>query len=154
MIVARHVLAMVLVAGVTLVAPAALAHAVGARIEAETAAVVIAFAYGDGAAIAFGEVTVTAPDGRVHQKGRADRQGRFAVAVPAGATDGEWIAEIDDGQGHQSRLAFTPDSPAEAVALRDLAVSVLGAVSVALLMLSLALLAMRDTRLHRPAKEP
>ena len=131
---------MVLAAGVTLVAPAAFAHAVGARIEPETAAVVIAFAYGDGEAIAFGDVTITAPDGRVHQKGRADRQGRFAVAVPPGATEAEWMAEIDDGQGHQSRLAFTPDSPAEAVARRDLAVNVLGALSVVLLMLSLALL--------------
>lgn len=134
----RLVCALVLAAGPALAAPAALAHSVGARIEAQPGAVVIAFAYGGGDPIAFGEVTVTAPDGRIHQKGRSDRAGRFAVAVPPG-TPGDWTVAIDDGQGHSSTLRFAAGAADRVALVQQRVAQGLGLVSLALLLATFGL---------------
>jgi nickel transport protein len=139
-----------LAATMLLAAHGAQAHSVGARVDPQGAAVVIAFAYGGGDPIAFGDVTVTAPDGRVHQKGRADRAGRFAVAIPPDAPPGDWTAQIDDGQGHQTRLRFAADSPARIAAIRDSTARGLGLVAVVLLLTNLVLVGLLAAR-RRPA---
>ena len=73
------------------------AHGVGWTREDSAATFALRFVYSSGEAMAFAAVSVSMPDGTVFQKGRADREGRFAF-VPNGP--GEWRVHADDGTGH------------------------------------------------------
>ncbi|MCU0802424.1 MAG: hypothetical protein MUD11_11735 [Rhodobacteraceae bacterium] len=98
--------AAVIVVGVAMAAPTASAHAVGWSIHPEEDAIVLSFTYGGGEPIAFAEVTITAPDGQVYQKGRADRAGKFAVVMPDDGINGDWTAAVVDGEGHSLTARF------------------------------------------------
>jgi hypothetical protein len=127
------------VVGVACAAPTASAHSVGWSILPEADAVVLSFTYGGGEPIAFAEVTVTAPDGRVYQKGRADRAGKFAVVLPEDAGEAEWTAAAVDGEGHSLTASFRAGSEARVVAIRDGLGQAMGVLALILLMTSIIL---------------
>ncbi len=62
--------------------------------------------YSDGEPMAFAEVTVTAPDGEIHQEGLTDRAGAFLFTPD---TAGTWTLTADDGLGHRVSLDLTLD---------------------------------------------
>jgi hypothetical protein len=105
--------------GVALAAPMTHAHSVGWSILPNETTVVLSFTYGSGDPMAFAEVTITASDGLVYQKGRADRSGKFAFAMPATAGEAEWIAAVVDGEGHNLTTSFQAGSEARVIARRD-----------------------------------
>lgn len=111
----------------SLAAGAALAHGAGWRVLPDAPAAVVAFSYAGAGPMAFAEVTVTAPDGRVFQKGRADREGRFAFAPPPDADpEGEWVLSAQDGDGHRTVARLKPDAARAAAVMRAGAASALG----------------------------
>lgn len=57
--------------------------------------------YAGGESMAFAKVQIMDPQGRTHQVGHADGQGRFAW-VPDQA--GAWSAQAEDGMGHRGEL--------------------------------------------------
>ncbi len=132
-------LATVFGVGVACAAPTAQAHSVGWSVNPEDQAVVLQFTYGGGDPIAFAEVTVTAPNGQVYQKGRADRAGKFAVAMPAGAGDGEWTAAVVDGEGHSLTARFSAGSEQRVVAVRETLGQAMGVLALILMMTTVVL---------------
>lgn len=136
----RAKLATLAVAAAALYASAAAAHTVGWSVDTETDATVLRFGYSDGEPMAFAEVTVTAPDGRVWQKARADREGRFAVAMPSDAAEGAaWQVAALDAEGHSVNAEVTAASTGNVTAARDFTVRALGWVAIAAVLSSIAL---------------
>jgi hypothetical protein len=125
--------------GVAFAAPTAQAHSVGWSVNPDNDAVVLQFTYGGGEPIAFAEVTVTAPDGQVYQKGRADRAGKFAVAIPTDAADNEWTAAVVDGEGHSLTARFSAGSEARIVRVRETLGQAMGVLALILLMATVVL---------------
>jgi len=110
-----------------LAAHGALGHGAGWRVLPDAPAAVVAFAYGGGSPMAFAEVTVTAPDGRVFQKGRADRQGRFAFAPPPDAEPADpWLLTAEDGDGHRTVARVRPGVAKAAATMRAGAATAMG----------------------------
>ncbi len=91
----------------------AFAHGAGWQIDQSQSATVYQFGYTDGTAMMFAEVTITGPDGKVWQKGRTDRAGRFALATPSQPRDGQtgshWKILVSDGMGHQVTVTHSSD---------------------------------------------
>lgn len=83
---------------------AAHGHGAGFERESDAEAVVLRFGYSIGEPMSDTDVVVTAPDGRVWQRGRTDREGRFSL-LPI--VEGDWIALADDGLGHEVRAVIT-----------------------------------------------
>lgn len=145
--------------GAALSASAAVAHSVGWSIASDAQAVVVQFNYGGSDPMAFAEVTVTAPDGRVFQKGRADRNGHFAFVVPADAqTDAIWTIGVRDEEGHAIQAQVTPASPADAASAGRLSGHIIGWFALASVLTSVglagALLEQRSRRTAASRKHP
>lgn len=137
-------LGVVVMVGVACAAPTASAHSVGWSIVPEDDAVVLQFSYGSGAPMAFAEVTVTAPQGLVFQKGRADRAGKFAIVVPQDVGDGLWNAAVVDGEGHKLIASFQKGSEARVVHIRHTVGQALGFLTLVLLAAILTLSALLE----------
>ncbi|WP_336082052.1 carboxypeptidase-like regulatory domain-containing protein [Thalassospira sp. CH_XMU1448-2] len=92
----------------------AFAHGAGWQLVDSNTTVRYRFGYTDGSPMAFAEIVITAPDGKIWQKARTDRTGHFAFAVdPASETDGpagKWHLKVADGMGHIVQLSHQPDS--------------------------------------------
>ena len=138
-----------LLTGAVTAAPA-LAHSVGWHIDTDAPVVVLRFSYAGDVPIAFAEVTVTAPDGQVYQKGRADRLGQFAVALPdadGAVADTAWQALAEDGQGHSVTASFTPDASDAVSDIRDgIAKGVAGLALVLLICCIVLVMRLQDMR--------
>ncbi|MFC4235304.1 hypothetical protein ACFOY8_08700 [Thalassospira xianhensis] len=91
----------------------AIAHGAGWQIDQNRTATIYQFGYTDGKPMIFAEAMVTSPDGKTWQKGRTDRDGRLAVAVPSlrpeDDTDAHWKIMVSDGMGHQVVLIHSPE---------------------------------------------
>lgn len=116
--IALRVTALIMVAALAAAAinSPAFGHGVGWVREGNDGVVALRFVYSDGEPMMFADVTVTDPAGKVFQKARADREGRFAF-VPS--TNGEWRAKADDGTGHALEALVTVESGAKAPAAGD-----------------------------------
>jgi hypothetical protein len=141
--------------GVVCAAPIAQAHSVGWSINPEDDAVVLQFSYGGGDPMAFAEVSITAPDGHVYQKGRADRAGKFAVVLPADANGADWTVAVVDGEGHHLTAVVQAGSEARVLQVRDVLGQAMGALALGLLMATVILaVQLWDLRQQKnPAKQ-
>ncbi|MEQ9344808.1 MAG: carboxypeptidase-like regulatory domain-containing protein [Thalassospira sp.] len=95
----------------------ALAHGAGWQIMENDDTVSYRFGYTDGSPMAFAEVVVTGPDGKIWQKARTDRTGHFAfAAAPTILGDNPtntWRIKVADGMGHVVQLSYQPDMAQE-----------------------------------------
>lgn len=129
-----------LAVGAALLAPVASAHTVGWSVDTESAATVLSFAYAGDEPMVFADITVTAPDGRVWQRGRADREGRFAVAIPPDAgPDEAWTVKAMDGEGHALTATVTPGSAARSGEVRAATTRLIGWLALGTSLLCVAL---------------
>ena len=91
----------------------ALAHGAGWQVMENDDTVRYRFGYTDGSPMAFAEIVVTGPDGKIWQKARTDRTGHFAFAADR-VTQGDipantWQIKVADGMGHVVHLSYQPD---------------------------------------------
>lgn len=95
---------------------AALAHGAGWQITNSETTVRYRFGYTDGSPMAFAEIVVTSPDGKIWQKARTDRRGHFAFATdPEAMADdaaNKWQIKVSDGMGHVVQLSHPPENTA------------------------------------------
>jgi hypothetical protein len=136
----RHIATAILIWAAVAAQPS-FAHSVGWGIEPDTEAIVLSFAYGGGDPMAFAEVTITAPDGQVYQKGRADRAGKFAVVAAPEVGDGSWTATVVDGEGHRLTATFDQGSEEQVSTLRAGLADAIGLTALFLLLTNIVTLA-------------
>jgi nickel transport protein len=79
---------------------AVLAHGAGYQRVTDAEPVTLGFDYGFGEPMAGVELRLSAPDGSIWQRAHTDARGRFSFAPDR---PGRWVAEVDDGLGHQVR---------------------------------------------------
>lgn len=128
--------------GAASIVPAARAHTVGWSLDTRSSAVVLQFGYGGGEPMAFAEITVTDPDGRVYQQARADRAGKFALVAPPAETPesaGQWRVAAKDAEGHEVEAQVTPASPERAATVRASVGQMIGWLAVASVLLNVVL---------------
>jgi hypothetical protein len=83
-------------------APQVLAHGVEMTAGTGQEAAWIRAGYAGGDPMEFARVRVIDPQGRTHQVGNADSQGRFAWLADQ---EGEWMVVAEDGMGHRGEVA-------------------------------------------------
>lgn len=80
----------------------ALAHGVDLK-AAPAETVVVTGTYSDGEPMSFAKVKVLNPEGKTHQVGNADAEGRFAFVAER---PDKWLAILEDGMGHRGEIAW------------------------------------------------
>lgn len=117
------ILVALLFAGPLVVPDLAHAHGAGWQLEGRRDAATYRFGYTDGSAMAFAEVVVTAPDGKIWQKARTDRSGRFSIATeidnaaPETEPASTWQIRVNDGMGHVVQVTHQPKPANDSTAM-------------------------------------
>lgn len=90
------------------------AHGAGWQVIDNSHTIQYRFGYTDGSPMAFAEIIVTGPNGKIWQKARTDRTGHFAFGIDrdsinkdmADSVSNGWQIKVADGMGHVVNLTY------------------------------------------------